>query len=284
MSLSKKIDFAVVFRVNNANPNGDPLNGNRPRVTYEGLGEVSDVCLKRKIRNRLLEGEHGIFVQSDDSRSDEHPSLRSRYEAVMDKTASDRAKIIARACSEWFDVRAFGQLFPFPSKGKKGKGDESGSDAVSIGIRGPVTVQSAYSLAPVSVSSTQITKSVNLEGDGTKRGADTMGMKHRVDSGVYVFFGSMSPQLAEKTGFSDEDAGVIKAILPRMFENDESAARPSGSMEVLHVVWWEHPSKSGQCSSAKIHGSLRVNPAAPPDEMISFGPGDGPEPEIFPGF
>lgn len=86
-----------------------------------------------------------------------------------------------------------------------------------------------------------------------------MGMKHRVDHGVYVFKGSMNPQLAEKTGFSDDDASVIKAVLPRLFENDEAAARPAGSMEVLKVIWWRHNCKAGQYSSAKVHRTLTVS-------------------------
>jgi CRISPR-associated protein Csd2 len=87
-----------------------------------------------------------------------------------------------------------------------------------------------------------------------------MGMKHRVDLGVYVFYGSMNPQLAEKTKFSDEDADAIKVVLPKLFENDESSARPAGSMEVLKVFWWEHNCKSGQYSSAKVHRTLSVQP------------------------
>lgn len=279
MSLTKKIDFAVVFKVVNANPNGDPLNGNRPRTVYEGNGEVSDVCIKRKIRNRLMEvlprvktkanGKEievsPIFVQSDDSKNDNHPSLKSRADEVLDgiKSPDDKAK---KACETWFDVRAFGQLFAFKAAGK---GDDKG---VSIGIRGPVSVQSAFSVVPVSLTSTQITKSVSGEGDGTKRGSDTMGMKHRVDRGIYSFFGSMNPQLAVKTGFSDEDAVAIKAALPRLFENDASSARPEGSMEVLKVVWWEHTSANGQVSSAKVHRSLLVDD----DGGISFESGKGP--------
>jgi CRISPR-associated protein Csd2 len=115
-------------------------------------------------------------------------------------------------------------------------------------------------VAPIDVSSVQITKSVSGEGEGTKRASDTMGMKHRVDQGVYVFFGSMNPQLAVRTGFSDADAEAIKQVLPKLFENDESSARPSGSMEVLQVIWWKHNCKAGQYSSAKVHRTLGVNP------------------------
>lgn len=288
MSLSKKIDFAVVFRVTNANPNGDPLNGNRPRTIYEGNGEVSDVCIKRKIRNRLMEAGQQIFVQSDDSKNDKHPSLKARADEVLSGLKVPET-IAKKACETWFDVRAFGQLFAFKAAGgKKGKakdGEESTDDkGVSIGIRGPVSVQSAYSIAPVSLTSTQITKSVSSEGDGTKRGSDTMGMKHRVDRGIYTFYGSMNPQLAVKTGFCDADATAIKAVLPRLFENDASSARPEGSMEVLKVVWWEHNCASGQCSSAKVHRSLNVEDTDDLDAIISFDEIQGPRPEVINGY
>ncbi len=260
-TLQQKIDFAIILRVKNANPNGDPLNGNRPRTDYEGLGEITDVCIKRKIRDRLLEKGTAIFVQSDDRRVDGAKSLRARAEATLgNKLGSiDTAKL---ACEKWFDVRAFGQLFAFKAdkKGKKKEEGDDGDTGVSIGIRGPVSVQSAFSVEPVSVTSTQITKSVSGEGDGTKRSSDTMGMKHRVDRGVYAFFGSMNPQLAERTGFSDADAEAIKQILPRLFENDASSARPEGSMEVSKVFWWQHNCKAGQYSSAKVHRTLSVKP------------------------
>lgn len=287
MSLTNKIDFAVVFKVVNANPNGDPLNGNRPRTIYEGNGEVSDVCIKRKLRNRLMEAGKAIFVQSDDNKIDGHGSLKSRADSVL-TGIKGTDEIAKKACETWFDVRAFGQLFAFKATGgKKGKakeGEESGEDkGVSIGIRGPVSVQSAFSIAPVSLTSTQITKSVSSEGDGTKRGSDTMGMKHRVDRGIYTFYGSMNPQLAVKTGFGDDDAAAIKAVLPRLFENDASSARPEGSMEVLKVVWWQHNCASGQCSSAKVHRSLNVADTDDLNSLISFNELNGPAPEIIDG-
>jgi CRISPR-associated protein Csd2 len=107
-----------------------------------------------------------------------------------------------------------------------------------------------------------------------------MGMKHRVEKGVYVFFGSMNPQLAEKTGFSGEDAEAIKKVLPRLFENDESSARPAGSMEVLKVLWWKHNCKAGQYSSAKVHRTLKVQP----DGSYVIDPLAGLNPEEIPGF
>lgn len=272
-TLQNKIDFAVIIRVKNANPNGDPLNGNRPRTDYANFGEMSDVALKRKIRDRLLErwveagkNDDGnmIFVQSDDRKADEAKSLRARAEAVLGKELGGD-KTAEMACAKWIDVRAFGQLFALKSSKKAGKKKEDGADdegdtGVSIGIRGPVTVQSAFSIEPIDVTSMQITKSVSGEGDGSKRGSDTMGMKHRVDHGVYAFYGSMNPQLAEKTKFSEADTEAIKAVLPRLFENDESSARPAGSMEVLKVLWWRHNSKAGQYSAAKVHRSVVVKP------------------------
>lgn len=271
-TLQNKIDFAVIFRVTKANPNGDPLNGNRPRIDYDGFGEVTDVCIKRKIRDRLLErwvadgkkdDGNMIFVQSDDRKEDDAPSLRARAEAALGNKLGS-SETVKLACKKWFDVRAFGQLFALKKSAKKKKDEEGGEDdaGVSIGIRGPVTVQSAFSVEPVSqfVTSTQITKSVSGEGDGSKRGSDTMGMKHRVDRGTYVFFGSMNPQLAERTGFSDADSESVKKVLPKLFENDASSARPEGSMEILNVIWWKHNSKSGQYSSAKVHRTLSVKP------------------------
>ncbi|MEG1505781.1 MAG: type I-C CRISPR-associated protein Cas7/Csd2, partial [Lachnospiraceae bacterium] len=228
----------------------DPLNGNRPRTNYDGFGEISDVCIKRKIRNRLLDMGEDIFVQSDDKNVDGFKSLRERADSCYDlrklskeKTKEDYGKM---ACERWFDVRSFGQVFAF-----------KGID-VSLGIRGPVSIHSAVSIAPVDISSMQITKSVNSEAKEGKA-SDTMGMKHRVDFGVYLIYGSINTQLAEKTGFSDADAEKIKEALITLFENDSSAARPDGSMEVHKLYWWKHNSKTGQYSSAKVHRALNVN-------------------------
>lgn len=263
MSLTTKIDFAMVFTVKKANPNGDPLNGNRPRIDYEGLGEVSDVCLKRKLRNRLQDMGENIFVQSDDNRKkgDNFRSLKDRFDnnSEIKKAAGNREKQVAIACQTWYDVRAFGQVFAF--KKDKKSDDNEGSDSVSIGVRGPVSIQNAVSIAPVDIYSQQITKSVNLETDKKdpdKRGSDTIGMKHRVEFGVYVTYGSINCQLAEKTGFSDEDADKLLRALKSLFVNDESTARPSGSMKVESVVWWKHNCKNGQYASADVHESIEI--------------------------
>ena len=280
-TLNKKIDFAVIMVVNNANPNGDPLNGNRPRVTYDGFGEISDVCIKRKIRNRLMEKGYPIFVQSDDNRIDDYPSLRARADGELKNIGKDPEEFRRQACATWLDVRAFGQVFAY-------KGNKQSGDGVSVGIRGPVSVHPAFSVAPVNVSSIQITKSVSNEGDGKQRSSDTMGMKHRVDHGVYVCYGSINPQLASKTGFTYEDALAIKGALVHLFDNDASSARPEGSMEVHKVVWWEHSSPNGQYSSAKVHRSLRVTvkdgisePRAIDDYEIILDKLDGLDPEYI---
>lgn len=256
MILDHKIDFAVILSVSKANPNGDPLNGNRPRQNYDGYGEISDVAIKRKVRNRLQDMGEPIFVQANDRKVDEFKSLRERAESNQElskilKSKDNSGDEFARiACKEWIDVRSFGQVFAF----KKGSGKGTG---VSVGVRGPVSIHTATSIDPIDITSMQITKSVNSE-PGKDKGSDTMGMKHRVDFGLYVFYGSINTQLAEKTGFTIEDAEKIKQALATLFENDTSAARPDGSMEVHKVYWWEHNSKLGQYSSAKVHRTISI--------------------------
>ena len=278
--LSNKIDFAVVFMANNANPNGDPLNGNRPRINYDGYGEVSDVCIKRKIRNRLQDAGYSIFVQSDDRCDDGFRSLSDRASAAdeIKKAGKDREAYAKAACEKWMDVRTFGQVFAFKGDGAKG---------VSVGVRGPVSIHTAKSVMPVNIDSMQITKSVNSETKDSKS-SDTMGMKHTVEHGMYVTYGSINTQLAEKTGFSDEDAEAIKQALISLFENDCSSARPEGSMEVYKVIWWKHNCKGGQYSSAKVHRSLKVevktdNPKAIDDYDVTVTPLEGLEAEIYEG-
>lgn len=247
-ALNNKIDFVALVSVTKANGNGDPLNGNRPRSDYNGFGEISDVCIKRKIRNRMQDMGNSIFVQSDDRCDDEFKSLSERASAAM-KGIKDKEAYAKSACEMWMDVRSFGQVFAF-------KADKSG---VSVGVRGPVSIHQAVSVSPVEVESLQITKSVNGE-PGEKRGSDTMGMKHFVRFGLYMIKGSINVQLAEKTGFSQEDADVIKECLRTLFVNDASSARPEGSMEVVKLFWWQHNCKDGQYSSAKVHRSVHVTP------------------------
>lgn len=248
-NLQNKIDFAVLVKVANANPNGDPLNGNRPRTTYAGNGEISDVCIKRKIRNRLQDMGEKIFVQSAERSDDSFSSLSDRASKTITscKTNDEYAEL---ACKTWLDVRTFGQVFAFKqAAGKK--------DGVSVGVRGPVSIHQAVSCSPVDINSMQITKSVNSE-PSEKKSSDTMGTKHFVEFGLYKIKGSINVQLAEKTGFSEEDAEKIKEALRTLFINDASAARPDGSMEVVKVYWWKHNNKIGQYSAAKVHDSLKI--------------------------
>ena len=280
--LQNKIDFTAIITARNANPNGDPLNGNRPRENYDGYGEISDVCIKRKLRNRLQDMGERIFVQSDDRCDDGFDSLQNRaannirLKEISKGKNTDREKYAKTACEEWIDVRSFGQVFAF-------KGEN-----VSVGVRGPVSIQQAISVSPVDIISMQITKSVNSEGGKEGKASDTMGMKHRVEFGLYVVNGSINCQLAEKTGFTDEDAEKIKNALLTLFENDSSSARPDGSMEVCRLYWWKHDSKMPKYSSAKIHRLVNVKlkegvdrPHSYDDYEITLSELDGAVPEIY---
>jgi CRISPR-associated protein Csd2 len=252
--LQNKIDFIALVSVNNANCNGDPLNGNRPRTNYEGYGEMSDVCIKRKIRNRMQDMGNSIFIQAEDRPGwDQKKSLKERAEEALPKLDSkSKDEYAKKACEKWLDVRSFGQVFAF-------SGNEDGDGGISVGVRGPVSVHHAVSVSPVNVRTFQITKSVNGN-PKEKRSSDTMGMKHFVRFGLYEVKGSINVQLAEKTGFTEEDAETVKECLRTLFVNDASAARPDGSMEVVKLYWFKHNCKDGQYSSAKVHRALHVTP------------------------
>ena len=281
-TLQNKIDFTLLITAADANPNGDPLDGNRPRLTADGLGEISDVCIKRKIRNRLQDMGEKIFVQSDDRCDDECDSLRARAEknaalkAINKGKNTDRELFAKTACEEWIDVRSFGQVFAFKN------------DPVSVGVRGPVTICQAKSVSTIDIVSLQITKSVNSEGGKEGKASDTMGMKHCIEFGLYVVNGSINCQLAEKTGFSEEDAEKIKQALMTLFENDSSSARPEGSMEVCRLYWWKHDSKIPKNSTAKVRRSMHIalkdgvkKPSSFNDYDITLDELDGVKPEIY---
>lgn len=245
--LENKIDFVMFFTVNGANPNGDPLNENMPRTDYDGYGEISDVCIKRKIRNRMQDLGHSLFVQANDRINDNMKSLEDRFGAVFKSPKNDPDdKVYQVACEKWIDVRSFGQVMTFQKR--------------SIGIRGPVSITLAKSLSPVDVISMQITRSTNgmSAKEDSGRSSDTMGMKHFVEFGVYKVKGSINPYFAEKTGFTSEDAEIIKETLYSLFINDASSARPEGSMEVKQLYWFTHTSKLGVASSAKVHDLVEI--------------------------
>lgn len=241
--LNKKIDFMVVLEVKGANPNGDPLNGNMPREDYNGYGEISDVCIKRKIRNRLQDNGKEIFVKSNDRSDDGFFSLQKRYESVFGTSKEEKKftekDIVETACEKWIDVRSFGQVMTFNKR--------------SIGIRGPVSISLAKSIDPIDMRTLQITRSTNGQETDGKKASDTMGTKHFVEYGVYIIKGSINTFFAEKTGFTEEDAENIKEALQTLFTNDVSSARPDGSMVVKNIYWFRHNSKTGNVSSSKIH-------------------------------
>lgn len=265
-NLKGKIDFTLFVSAANANPNGDPLNGNRPRINLDGYGEISDVCIKRKMRNRFQDLGQKVFVQSDERADDGFRSLKERAEGceelnkeIMKKKKADRDLCARIACKEWIDVRSFGQVFAF-------KGED-----VSFGVRGPVSIHQAVSLSPVDIISMQITKSVNSEAGKESKASDTMGMKHRIGFAVYKVMGSVNVQLAEKTGFSQEDAEILKESLKTLFENDASSARPEGSMEVCRMYWWQHNEKTPAVSSGKIQRSFKINKVSKASKFEDYG-------------
>lgn len=247
--LDKKIDFMVLVDVKGANPNGDPLQENHPREDYEGYGEISDVCIKRKIRNRLQDLGNEIFVKSSERIDDGLMSLESRYDKMCTENKYDAktpdAIIYEKFCENWIDVRGFGQVITFKKR--------------SIGIRGPISINLGKSLSPIEKREFQITRSTNgMEKEGGKS-SDTMGTKTFVEHGVYLIKGSINAYFSEKTKFTYEDMEKIKEALRTLFVNDSSAARPDGSMEVKKVFWFEHISKIGEVSSAKIFDTLEYN-------------------------
>lgn len=275
---TNKIDFEVLVMVKNANPNGDPLNGNRPRETYDGFGEISDVCIKRKIRNRLQDMGENIFVQSDERSDDGCKSLadRAKSNEIMQKAlkSKDKEAYAKEACKTWIDVRTFGQVFAFKD------------NSVSVGVRGPVSIHSAFSVLPVAINSMQITKSVNSADSKDGKASDTMGTKHRIGFGLYVIKGSVNVQLAEKTGFSQEDADLLREALKTLYENDASSARPEGSMEVCRLYWWQHAEKMPAVSSARVHRSVKIRPktdrpASFADYEITYEDPGCAEPEVY---
>lgn len=279
--LTNKIDFVSIIEVNDANPNGDPGNGGRPRTTSDGRGEISPECIKRKLRNRFVDWDMPVFVQSEDKAVDEYKSLSERFRGMIpDNKALSQDQIYIRSCELWSDVRAFGATFAYKETSAK-------KDSVSVGVKGSVSIMPAHSVAPVNIVSTQITKSVN--GDAAlKMSSDRMGTTHRVEHGVYVIKGSISAVQAEKNGFTVKDAEDIRKALQSLFVNDESASRPAGSMRVVKVYWFTHNGNSG--STYETHKAVKVAlkdgvlvPTSIDDYVISCGAVEGVTCEEFDG-
>lgn len=241
--INNKIDFIFTIEVQGANPNGDPLTSNMPRVDNRGFGEISDVCLKRKIRNRMQDLDNEIFVKSLDRSDDGFISLQKRFEAEFQKDQTDE-EVEKKANEKWMDIRFFGQVFTYQNR--------------SLGIRGPVSISLGKSIEPIETTTMQITKSISgMEPkNGKTRSADTMGTKHFVDYGIYIVNGSINCYFAEKTGLDEKDVEVLKECLKTLFINDASSARPDGTMQVKDIYWFTHSSKVGDVSSGKIKDLL----------------------------
>jgi conserved hypothetical protein len=266
--INTKVDFLMTIEVKNANPNGDPLTSNMPRIDSLGYGIISDVCIKRKIRNRMQDqfkendlGEgYDIFVKANDRIDDDFKSLEKRYKAYFDKEKDN--EIIEKSMNEkWIDVRSFGQVVTFNKK--------------SIGIRGPVSISISKSLDPVITETMQIVRSTNGQDVGEKRSSDTMGSKNFIDYGVYLVQGSVNSFYSERTGFDEKDLEILKEALRTLFINDVSSARPDGSMEIKEIYWFTHSNKLGNVSSAKIkhlvnYDELDINNTNPSYEDYNF--------------
>lgn len=257
--IKNRYDFVILFDVENGNPNGDPDAGNMPRVDPEtGCGLVTDVCLKRKIRNYVemaKEGEAGcrIYIK------DQVPLNRSDAEAVdylgingdlkaakKDDPEIDR-KIRDFMCQNFYDIRTFGAVMTTFVKGALNCGQ----------VRGPVQLSFARSIDPVVPQEITITRvAITTEADAENKGTE-MGRKYIVPYGLYRAEGYVSANLARKvTGFSEEDLQLLWQAILNMFENDHSAAR--GKMAVRELIVFKHDSELGNAPAYKLFESVQV--------------------------
>ena len=257
--IKNRYDFVILFDVENGNPNGDPDAGNMPRVDPEtGCGLVTDVCLKRKIRNYVemaKEGEAGcrIYIK------DQVPLNRSDAEAVdylgingdlkaakKDDPEIDR-KIRDFMCRNFYDIRTFGAVMTTFVKGALNCGQ----------VRGPVQLSFARSIDPVVPQEITITRvAITTEADAENKGTE-MGRKYIVPYGLYRAEGYVSANLARKvTGFSEEDLQLLWQAILNMFENDHSAAR--GKMAVRELIVFKHDSELGNAPAYKLFESVQV--------------------------
>ena len=205
--LQNRIDFCVIISVDGANPNGDPATMSwYPRVLYDGHGEISDVCLKRKIRNRLQDMGEEIFVQEDSRIDDGYRSLKERilnfddFKNEYRNKKPDFKKIYDSTCKKWIDIRTFGQVFPF-----KGAGNN-----LSTNVRGCMSLWGATSLDVIDVQEIISIKSTNLnETEEGRKDSASFFHRYMVHKAAYVTYGSIYCQLAEKNNFTEEDAEKI---------------------------------------------------------------------------
>ena len=246
-----KVDFMGLISVSHANPNGDPLCGGRPRIDSAGYGLITDVCLKRKLRNRLLEMNTPIFVSPPDHDTD---TLEHRASEI---SCTDKHEYARAACKRWFDVRGFGQVFSFAGRRS------------TVSVRGPVTIQHAFSVDPIAIEELPITRCINSSSP-KKRAPDTLGFRSYVQYGLYIMKGSVCASLAEKTGFSEQDCIRFRNALLDIFTNDASSARPDGSMTLERLYWWNHHSACGDYSSASVFNTIHIRKKVGIDTPMRF--------------
>ena len=265
--IQNRFDFVLFFDVKNGNPNGDPDAGNMPRIDPEtGHGIVSDVCLKRKVRNYVdlvkgqdvdgpdvAEGELGykIYVQEGAVLNERNKKAYVHYdmkpsEKKLPKGEQDRLKVTKFMCDNFFDIRSFGAVM---------------TTGVNCGqVRGPIQMCFAESVDPVMPMEMSITRmAVTKEEDAEKE--RTMGRKQYIPYGLYRVEGFVSASLAEKTGFSQEDLDLFFSALMNMFENDRSAAR--GLMSSRKLFVFKHESKLGNAPAHRLFEAVKVNRLIP---------------------
>lgn len=259
-AIRNRYDFVVLFDVENGNPNGDPDAGNMPRVDPEpGLGLVTDVCLKRKIRNYVeaaKEDQPGyqIYVretvplEANDKKALEYLGVDDVKKIDKKKDPDADRKIRDFMCSNFYDIRTFGAVMTTFVKG-----------ALSCGqIRGPVQLGFAHSIDPIMPQEITITRVAITTAKRQEEGRNTeMGRKYIVPYGLYRVEGYVSANLARKsTGFSDEDLQLLWKAIINMFENDHSAAR--GNMAVRELIVFKHESELGNAPSYKLFERVQV--------------------------
>jgi CRISPR-associated protein Csd2 len=255
-ALTNRYEFVLLFDVENGNPNGDPDAGNTPRVDPEtGHGLVTDVCLKRKIRNHVAlsrEGSEGfnIYIQEKSILNETNEKAYKAYELKpeskkLPKNIEDAQKVTGWMCTNFYDIRAFGAVMT--------------TDVNCGQVRGPVQIAFAKSVEPIFAQEISITRmAVTTKAEAEKQQGDnrTMGRKHIVPYGLYVAHGFVSAPLAEKTGFSEDDLKVLWEALINMFEHDRSAAR--GMMSSRKLFVFKHDNKMGNAPAHQLFDLINI--------------------------
>lgn len=259
-AIKNRYDFVILFDVENGNPNGDPDAGNMPRVDPEsGYGLVTDVCLKRKIRNyveMIKEDEKGYHIYIKENvplnRSDEeaYDYVGVDSDSVKQKKKDDPdldRKIRDFMCDNFFDIRTFGAVMTTFVKDKLNCGQ----------VRGPVQLSFARSVEPILPQEVTITRvAITTEKDAENKGTE-MGRKYIVPYALYRAEGYISANLARKvTGFSEEDLELLWQAILNMFENDHSAAR--GKMAVRKLIIFKHDSELGCAPAHKLFDGVKI--------------------------